>query len=484
MKQIVWMFIAAGGLAIAQTRTAEWVTSGADAQRSRWIPGDPRISVESMVGGFEQAGLPHTNFEFLWKSKPGGDAALSETILMDRYIGYRGFRSFAFVVSKDNMLFALDSDLDRIEWKKQFGAARGCVGAVPSIARSISLSFPASGNAGRVAWAHSDVGDANQGAVTLPAALRAAAAALAPPPPSASAATPRPGPRPSLIYMVTSDGALRSINVSNGDEMAPAIPFIPPQMKSHGLTVVDNVAYVVAHDCADEHGSVWAVDLTTQRVARWDPRQGAIAGSSLAFTPDGTIYVATKSGKLVGLSEKSLAVKETYDAGSPLESSPLVFAYKGRTLVAAATRDGGLHVIDAASPATAAVKIKSTASGPVSQASWQSMNETRWLVASSPSGISALKFAEKDGSLSVEQAWSHEIKDPLPPMIVNGVAFVLSRSPAILHAIDAATGKHLWDSGKTIPGIAGAGGLSGGASQIYLSTQDGTIYAFGFPLEH
>jgi hypothetical protein len=49
--------------------------------------------------------------------------------------------------------------------------------------------------------------------------------------------------------------------------------------------------------------------------------------------------------------------------------------------------------------------------------------------------------------------------------------------------LDGATGQPLWDSGKAIAGNAG-GGLSGGSSQIYLSIQDGTIYAFGFPIEH
>jgi len=68
-------------------------------------------------------------------------------------------------------------------------------------------------------------------------------------------------------------------------------------------------------------------------------------------------------------------------------------------------------------------------------------------------------------------------------MTINGVVFVLSGNPAILYALDGATGKTLWDSGKTIAGIAN-GGLSGGASQLYLSTQDGTMYAFGFPIEH
>jgi hypothetical protein len=28
------------------------------------------------------------------------------------------------------------------------------------------------------------------------------------------------------------------------------------------------------------------------------------------------------------------------------------------------------------------------------------------------------------------------------------------------------------------------GGLSGGGAQLYLGTHDGTLYSFGFPIEH
>jgi outer membrane protein assembly factor BamB len=68
---------------------------------------------------------------------------------------------------------------------------------------------------------------------------------------------------------------------------------------------------------------------------------------------------------------------------------------------------------------------------------------------------------------------------------VDGVVFAVSNSPAaVLHALDGATGKELWNSGKTMTAAVRAGGLSGSGSQIYLGTSDGTIYAFGFPIEH
>jgi outer membrane protein assembly factor BamB len=57
-------------------------------------------------------------------------------------------------------------------------------------------------------------------------------------------------------------------------------------------------------------------------------------------------------------------------------------------------------------------------------------------------------------------------------------------SPAVLYALDGATGQVLWDSGKTITSFVHSGGLSGGASELYVETFDETLYAFGFPIEH
>jgi outer membrane protein assembly factor BamB len=74
---------------------------------------------------------------------------------------------------------------------------------------------------------------------------------------------------------------------------------------------------------------------------------------------------------------------------------------------------------------------------------------------------------------------------PMAPIIVNGVVFAVSNSPnAVLHALDGITGKELWNSGKSMAAVVRVGGLSAIGSQVYVGTSDGTIYAFGFPIEH
>jgi len=56
--------------------------------------------------------------------------------------------------------------------------------------------------------------------------------------------------------------------------------------------------------------------------------------------------------------------------------------------------------------------------------------------------------------------------------------------PAVLYALDAATGKELWSSGATISSFVRGVGPSAGDGQVYVVTYDGTIYAFGIPIEH
>ena len=118
--------------------------------------------------------------------------------------------------------------------------------------------------------------------------------------------------------------------------------------------------------------------------------------------------------------------------------------------------------------------------------------------------IVAWKVVDRNGAASLEPGWvSRDMVSPLTPLVINGVVFAVSSgevrgkegkmtaaqrakasAPAVLYALDGATGKELWSSGKTITSFMHGGGLSGGAGQVYLGTHDGTLYSFGFPIEH
>jgi outer membrane protein assembly factor BamB len=303
--------------------------------------------------------------------------------------------------------------------------------------------------------------------------------------------------------------------VSNGDETEPPIDFLPANANAHGLIIVDNVAYVTTTGgCGGVADGVWAIDLPSKQVASWKPQSGGIAGSSgAAFNTDGSLYVATTEGELVHLEAKTLKALETYSAKPGFASTPVVFAGKFKTLMAIAAKDGSIHLLDTSALGGSDHRTPLSKTAPVSNAadfapgalaSWQDADGTRWILSSTATTVAAWKVGEENGAPTLQPGWtSREMVSPLTPMIVNGVIFALSSgefrsndskitaadrirrsSPAVLYALDSATGKELWSSGKEITSFVHGGALSGGGTQLYLETHDGTLYAFGFYIEH
>ena len=186
----------------------------------------------------------------------------------------------------------------------------------------------------------------------------------------------------------------------------------------------------------------------------------------------------------MALEPKTLVVKSKYASGQELTSSPLIFQHKNKAMIAVSSKDGSIHILDAESLASAVSKTSVKAAGAIS--SWQDAAGTRWFLTTTTSGISAWKLDE-NGSL-VSGWTSREMISPLTPTILNGVIFAVAggnrTTPAVLYALDSATGKEIWSSGKTITSYVKGIGISGSGSQLYVSSYDGNVYAFGYPLEH
>lgn len=536
--------MALAGVASAQRAGVDWLTESSDAQRSAWIRQDGKISKESM-----QKQDPKEGFQFLWKMKlkntPRQMNSLMPPATLDRLIGYRGFRMLGFVAGSSDNIFTIDTDLGRMEWEKRLKSATpatpgtlSCPGGMTTgVVRPILAAIPPapSGAAGRgrSTPAKSAVGDPGKGAVTL-ANVRPSPPA-GPNPMLVQRTRPNPanppggqlGAGPFLIHALAGDGMFHSMHLSNGADFEPPAKFAPPGANAQGLTVVDQVAYTAtAGGCGGAANGVWALDLLSKQVTTW---KGNVAGTAgPAFGGDGTLYVATGSGgetpnAIVTLEPKTLKVKATYSAGGQeFTSSPVVFEHKGKTLIAASTRDGRLHLLDSGNPgaalSTSAAWSKDFAPGALS--SWQDRAGTRWILAAvdgapppgftaaggaaSKGAIVAWKLVEQNGALSLQPDWaSRDLASPLPPTIINGVVFAVSSgefrtrdgkvtaaqraarsSRAVVYALDAQTGKELWNSGSTIASFTRGGAISGGMGQIYVTAYDGTIYTFGFPMEH
>jgi hypothetical protein len=418
----------------------------------------------------------------------------------------------------------MDTDLAKMEWEKQLPNAatqNGTIDCPGGLTSSISLitTLPIApppvttggGGGGRGGPAKSAVGEPGQGAVTLALVSNRRTA----PPPAASktelemapyAVALRRGAIPA--YVLSGSGKLHMLNSQDGSEIVEAFQFLPPNARASGLLVLDHLAYVAASGgCGGVPDGVWALNLPKAQVMSWKAEGGLAGDFGFALGPDGTVYAATGAGELVALEPGTLKLKRTFKTGGQgFTSSPLVFDHKGRIMLAAAAKDGRIHVVDSAAMDTAAAQSAALGadSSPGALASWQDSGGTRWILAPSGNTVVALKLTDAGGKLTFEQGWtSRQMTSPATPMIINGVVFALASgafrtgdnkmtaaqraqksSPAVLYALDGATGKELWNSGKTITSFVHGSGLSGNGGQLYVGTYDGTLYAFGLPMEH
>src|SRR5262249_52123031 len=159
---------------------------------------------------------------------------------------------------------------------------------------------------------------------------------------------------------------------------------------------------------------VWALDLISKQVTIWKANIAGIAGP--AFGGDGTLYVTTGSvgespNSLVALDPKTLSVKAWYTAGAQeFSSTPVIFEYKGKILIAATTKDGRLHLLDSANLGgtdhrtalyTTPASLKGGTTAPGALANWQDASGTRWILAPTAGSQAAdLGFTATNGAVA------------------------------------------------------------------------------------
>jgi len=334
----------------------EWTTGSYDAQRTASIKNDPRISVQTMQKPGEFGA-----FKFLWKLKleyePKAATALTQPILLDRIIGFRGFKSIAFVGTQSETVHAIDIDMGTPLWKyhinysasppPMLNVTSSCPGGLvaplsrPTAIAPVVADGRGGGGFGRGGRSGGGVGEPGKGAVTLATAGQQrgggpggpvgpggrAGAPGAAPGSAAAAAGNTPGGLPpgargagggggfgggpfvpgnDAAYVVGSDGFLHALNVQNGVDLMPPTLFVPANTRAAGLLIAnlpDNggaVAYAATtNGCGSQPDGVWAMELGSEKkdVVAFQPKGANIAGSA-GFTlgRDGTVYLTTTRG--------------------------------------------------------------------------------------------------------------------------------------------------------------------------------------------
>ena len=468
----------ASGLIHAQGRGGgAWTTSGGDAQRSGWVRTDPRISKE---------GIAKAPLQLLWKrqlEKPAGQRSVSQPVLLPNIISYKGFKALAFVGGA-NSVYSLDYDLNKMFWQRSLAASSAagpaatapCAAGPVAVSRATPLGAPAGGRGGF---------GGGRGAG-------------------------------NNVYAVSNSGMVHALNPQTGEDANPPAKFTGGAATIAGAVFIDNVVYGAAVEtCGSVASGVYAVDLTENKnlVTSWDAKGARIAGAlGPAFAADGTVFVATGASAgdatfanaIVALEAKTLKAKDWFTASTPFTSSPTVFTQDGQTRVAAANADGSLYVLDAAAlggsdhktplaKSTSTAKAGNFLAGALT--TWEGEGSSRWIAVPARDGITAFRLPAGNTPVP-EPVWtSNGVAAPGPPIVLNGVVFAVSngeaiagarvqRKPSVLHALDAATGKVLWNSGSAMSSFVPGVPLSAGDGQVYVVTADGVLYAFGVPLEH
>lgn len=554
----------AGGVTFAQVGRgwSDWPTPYADAQRTSWLQTDPNISVES---------LSKPGFALQWTSKLDnqrrGLHGLTQGVTAS---GVTLFVPASIVAGSSNKLFLLDNDTGHVIWSRTFegtlpapaGACSGGVTAAPTRIVSgeapplLAGTPPPPAGRGNQQGYRSLLGEPGQG---IPVESRGGgpprgapvgpARQGAPPAPAARGRGENPGipGAPDVVsgagtqriivgYAVAADGQLHVVGLQSGKDLQKPAPFLPPNSQWSNPVAVGTMMYAATSgNCAGAPNGVYAIDLDAPHkpVISYRTNGGGVVGA-VAFSSDGNTLLAAigpgsvtgdgKANAIVALDPKTLQVKDWFtQPTAEFVTGPTVFRHGTKDLVAAATKDGRVMLLDAASLGGANHTTPLVASAPLfagggaisaeALSTWARAEATaasagsaaRWIlvpISGRPSArttngairngaVVALRVRDAGGTFSLAPEWtSSDLTSPATPVIVNGVVFALSTgrpaaggrtgSPAVLFAHDGLSGKALWNSGKAMTAPASPGSFWSSLSQLYVGAEDGTIYAFGF----
>ncbi len=269
MKWCAQLSFVIGALLLAQTAPAQnlspardWTTWGYDQERTGWNRGETSLTVQNVSG-----------LKLLWSTQlstpPKGIvlSTLTAPLVAEAVSTAQGAKNLVFLLGADDTVFALDADTGKVLWQKTF-------------ANPAAPIFPAT-------WLCSNtVND-----------------------------TPVVDKRNNVIFLITSDGKLRGLNLSDGaDRMAP-VSMVEPFARAWSLNLIDNVVYTTSgRGCGQlpvvagvkpsvVPGSVSAMDvsdLAHPRLIRFYTSGNKYSGpwgrGGVARGPGGTVITQTADG--------------------------------------------------------------------------------------------------------------------------------------------------------------------------------------------
>ncbi len=230
MRRTLVLLVAAVSCAV--TWAADWPTDGGNPQRTNWQPDESLLTKDNAA-----------NLKILWKLKfdnvPRQMHSLFPPLIIGQVNTRSGPKQIALEAGVSDNLYAIDADKGEILWKKHF-----------------EYSPPA-----------------RNGGATDPLC------------PGGQTATPVIGPPNAAgartIYALAGNGELHSLNLADGEDVAPPIPFGYPNGKSYALNLWNNIVYTTtSQGCAGNPNQMWAINLSDpqKKVMTFNPKSGGLWG--------------------------------------------------------------------------------------------------------------------------------------------------------------------------------------------------------------
>lgn len=303
--------------------TPDWVTFNYDPERTGWARAEATLTKQNVSG-----------LKLLWKAQLDAvpnptnyHSTITAPLIVENVETRQGPKTLVFVASGENNVYAIDNGSGTLLWKREFPNAEPA--RIPE-----RRSCPNTLNA-----------------------------------------TPVIDKETSTIYFLASDGKVRGLSLADGELVFPATTMFPPYTRNFSLNLIDGVLYAgAARGCGGVASQIAAMDVASPEhaVSRFYPSPGKGSGpwgrggivksptGVLAQTADGTYDPAAgRFGETILGFTPDLMLTDSYtpvnadylnmkdlDLGS---GTPITFPFEGRTLIAAAAKEGVIYLLDAQS---------------------------------------------------------------------------------------------------------------------------------------
>ncbi|MCP5412012.1 MAG: PQQ-binding-like beta-propeller repeat protein [Alphaproteobacteria bacterium] len=418
----------------------DWLTYGYDQQRGSWNRGETSLS-KNTVGGMT----------LLWSQKVTDNtpalvlSTLTAPLVVAGVATPKGQKDLLLTITMDDTLVALDAASGQTVWRVHFDNPEKPL-------RPVTIACS-----------------------------------------NSEQATPVIDKQKGVVYFTTSDGKLRAAALADGSARMRPTRMIQPFSRNWSLNLVDDVVYTTTgRGCGGsaeqpiENGTVAAMDVSDPdhpALSRFYTGKGRPAGpwgaTGVAWGPQGA-YVSTADGPndpgsgiygdmvlavqphAWGLNDSFLPAHWRYIYSKDLDfgsGGPILFAYGKRNVVATASKEGVIYLLDAdrlggADHSTALYQsprlgndIQDFQSQGVwgSMATWQDADGARWLYVpmwgppakmgpafAHPHGavtngsIMAFRLTGADNEPGLDPQWiSRDLNMASPPVVANGVVYAL-----------------------------------------------------------